>query len=99
MRLRARSSRPKQQNSRAKPLRLRGVRPFSAFPSELDDRLELVGERGIVAFAKMDASGLRVRGSMKTCLDGISRGVPYGEGVYELCFSDGEFMLIDVSMG
>lgn len=58
-RLLARSSRPKQQNSRANPLRLRGARPSYGFSlmGELDE--EDVGLNGMVALMKMSESRLR----------------------------------------
>lgn len=76
MRRRALSSRPKQQNSLAKPLRFRGARPFSGCDCDCESLdVEDVGERGMVAFAKMSESALRTRGSMKTCREGFSLGV------------------------
>lgn len=60
-RLLVRSSRPKQQKKRTRPLRLRGVRPSSS-PSVVESfDVDDTGLRGIVALAKMSESRLRSR--------------------------------------
>ena len=60
-RLLARSSRPKQQKKRTKPLRLRGVRPSSRVAFVDWSEVEETGLRGKVALANMSESRLRSR--------------------------------------
>ena len=76
------SSRPKQQNSRAKALRLRGVRPSygPSFCSELELEVDDAGLSGMVALAKMSESALRYRVSVAYCCDRFSDASEYGEG-------------------
>jgi hypothetical protein len=77
-RRRARSSRPKQQNKRARPLRFRGVRP--SYGLSLLGELDVEeGLRGIVALIKMSESRLRY-----CCVSTSVRGdevSEYGDGV------------------
>ena len=77
IRLRVRSSRPKQQNKRAMPLRLRGVRPSNGLSllGELDVE---DGLRGMVALMKMRESRLRWRVSRADCGDTLSE---YGDAI------------------
>jgi hypothetical protein len=82
-RRRARSSRPKQQNKRARPLRFRGVRP-SYGPSLLGELDVEEGLRGIVALMKISESRLRYCGvSTSVRGDEVSE---YGDGVVEEVF-------------
>jgi hypothetical protein len=72
-RLRARSSRPKQQKSRARPLRFRGARPSygDSWLGELDVD---DGLSGMVAFMKISESRFRCRVvSMRVVSDAAER--------------------------
>ena len=67
-RLRARSSRPRQQNNRTNGFRRLGVTPSKGLSLKVDGE-DGGGLSGIVALAKMRESRRRCRSSRKLCAD------------------------------
>jgi hypothetical protein len=97
MRLRARSSRPKQQNRRARPLRFLGVRPSYGLCSLVEELDDEDGLSGMVALTKMRESCLRcLVGSTSVRGDELSE---YGESVVGVCDSGEKVVLIGESIG